>query len=137
MTVLGSASRSTFNTKTIAGVTSEDFGIKVDTVDIGTKDSVNWSEIFPVNKDGSLSLSLVFQTKPGGSPTQAYLKDFMDAILAFTLSTFTFPMSTVSGDMKFTGSAYVTDVSIKTKNKDVITADVTIKPTGTITLTTV
>lgn len=137
MAKLGDKSRIKFATKLVDGVTNEDFGIKTDTADVTTKDSVGWTEIFPVNKNGELALSIVFETKPGGSPTKAYLKDFIDAQIAGTLTAWEYALSDTTGDMKFTGNLYVTGVSIKSKVKDVVTADVTFAPTGTITVGTV
>lgn len=137
MAQLGDKSRVKFDGKTIAGATAEDFGIKTDFANITTKDSVGWDEVFPVKKNGTLSVDLVFEKKPGGSPSQAYFKDLLDAQMADALKTFEFAMSDVTGDVKFTGNCYVESLDPKTKNSDVITVGVTLRPTGTITVGTV
>lgn len=136
MANLGDNSRVKFDGKTIAGATAETFGLKTDFANISTKDNVGWDAVFPVKKSGELSADLVFDKKPG-SPTQAYLKDFVDAWLAGTLTTWEFAVSQVSGDIKFTGNCYVGDINIKGDTGTVVTATVSLRPSGTITVGTV
>ena len=54
-----------------------------------------------------------------------------------TLLAFTYSLSATSGDIKFSGSLYVSDCSVKSANDDKITCSLTFAITGAVTIGTV
>ena len=129
--------RFTLATKLINQVTSEDFGLKLAMIDITSKTSAGNKEVMPGLKERTASAEVIFETKPAGSPADFYFKDAIDAWNAGTLLAFTYSLSATAGDIKFTGSLYISDCSVKSANDDKITCSLTFAITGAVTITTV
>jgi predicted secreted protein len=136
MATNGNNARFTIATKLINQVTSEDFGLKLAMIDITSKTSAGNKEVMPGLKERTASAEIIFETKPG-SPTDWYFKDAIDAWNAGTLLAFTYSLSATAGDIKFTGSLYISDCSVKSANDDKITCSLTFAITGAVTITTV
>lgn len=137
MAQLGDKSRVKINSKLLQYASNETFGISTDNANITTKDSLNWDEIMPTKHNGEISVDIDFEKKPSGTPATLYPVDLVTLQLARTLATFEFACSDITGDLKFTGNAYILKSDIKAQNNDKVTYAVTIKPTGTITVGTV
>jgi predicted secreted protein len=133
----GNSARFTLATKLINQVTSEDFGLKLAMIDITSKTSAGNKEVMPGLKERTASAEVIFETKPAGSPADFYFKDAIDAWNAGTLLAFTYSLSATAGDIKFTGSLYISDCSVKSANDDKITCSLTFAITGAVTITTV
>jgi predicted secreted protein len=133
----GNNARFTLATKLINQVTSEDFGLKLAMIDITSKTSAGNKEVMPGLKERTASAEVIFETKPAGSPADFYFKDAIDAWNAGTLLAFTYSLSATAGDIKFTGSLYISDCSVKSANDDKITCSLTFAITGAVTITTV
>jgi len=133
----GNNARFTLATKLINQVTSEDFGLKLAMIDITSKTSAGNKEVMPGLKERTASAEVIFETKPAGSPADFYFKDAIDAWNAGTLLAFTYSLSATAGDIKFTGSLYISDCSVKSANDDKITCSLTLAITGAVTITTV
>ena len=137
MAINGNNARFTLATKLINQVTSEDFGLKLSMIDITSKTSAGNKEVMPGLKERTASAEVIFETKPAGSPADFYFKDAIDAWNAGTLLAFTYSLSATAGDIKFTGSLYISDCSVKSANDDKITCSLTFAITGAVTITTV
>jgi len=136
MATNGNVARFTIATKSINQVTSEDFGLKMAMIDVTSKTSAGNKEVITGLKERTASAEIIFETKPG-SPTDWYFKDAIDAWNAGTLLAFTYSMSATSGDVKFSGNLYVSDVAVKSTNDDKVTASLTFAITGSVTIGTV
>jgi len=136
MATNGNVARFTIATKSINQVTSEDFGLKMAMIDVTSKTSAGNKEVITGLKERTASAEIIFETKPG-SPTDWYFKDAIDAWNAGTLLAFTYSMSATSGDVKFSGNLYVSDVAVKSTNDDKVTASLTFAITGAVTIGTV
>jgi predicted secreted protein len=137
MAINGNNARFTLATKLINQVTSEDFGLKLAMIDITSKTSAGNKEVMPGLKERTASAEVIFETKPAGSPADFYFKDAIDAWNAGTLLAFTYSLSATAGDIKFTGSLYISDCSVKSANDDKITCSLTFAITGAVTIGTV
>lgn len=137
MATNGNVARLTIATKLINQVTNEDFGLKLSMIDITSKTSAGNKEVIPGLKERTAAAEMIFETKPSGSPTDWYFKDAIDAWNAGTLLAFTYSLSATSGDVKFSGNLYVTDVAVKSTNDDKVTAALTFAITGAVTIGTV
>jgi hypothetical protein len=137
MATVGDKSRVKINSKLLQEASNETFGITTDTANITTKDSLQWDEIMPVKHNGEMSVDITFSKKPTGTPATLYPVDLVTLQLARTLATFEFAVSDVTGDLKFTGNAYILKSDFKAQTSDKVTYAVTIKPSGTITVGTV
>ena len=107
-----------------------------DTADVTTLDSANGFEeiITTVLRTGDITLALAFNPD-----TQGHL-DLRDDIVSATSRNFdiVFPATTASGTVQTHNfDAFVTGFGNAAEVGSEITADVTLKPTGSITVTTV
>lgn len=137
MATNGNVARLTIATKLINQVTSEDFGLKLSMIDVTSKTSAGNKEVIVGLKERTAAAEIIFETKPGGAPTDWYFKDAVDAWNAGTLLAFTYSLSATVGDVKFSGNLYVSDIAIKSANDDKVTASLTFAVTGNVTIGTV
>ena len=137
MATNGNNARITLATKLLHDVVSEDFGLKTAMIDVTTKTSAGNKEVITGLREQTLSCEMIHTTKPGGSPTDYYVKDIVDAWNAGTLLAWTYSASATTGDIKFSGNAYVSDIAIKAAANDKVSVSITLAPTGSVTIGTV
>lgn len=133
----GNVARITLDSKLIDQPISEDFGSKTAAIDITSKTSAGNKEVMMGLSENTLAFEMVFSKKPSGSPTELYFADIVTLKANRTLVTWSYAMSATSGDVKFSGSCYVSDYAVKAQTDDKITASVTLAPTGAVTIGTV
>lgn len=136
MATNGNVSRLTLGSKLVNQELSSDFGTKLAAIETTSKTSGGTKEVIMGLKEYSLSLEANFDKVPG-SPTEVYAKTLVDWFEARTLVAFSYALSATSGDLKYTGNLYVSDISFKGAHNDKVTYSVTFAITGAVTVTTV
>lgn len=137
MATNGNVSRLKLDTKLLNEESSSDFGAKLNPIDTTSKSSGGNKEVIMGLKEYTLSCEAIFDKKPSGSPTEAYAIDLLNYFNNRTLVPFEYALSDVSGDVKFTGNLYISDMSFKAANNDKVTYSVTYAITGAVTIGTV
>lgn len=143
--IYGQNLRVMVGSKCIAYATDCTAHIGVNFDDVTSKDSTgSWDEKVPVGKTWDLSVSSLVAYKDSADTTGVYVADIFDTLAADTLVTVKFTSTSgtlnreeIVGKTEWTGSAYVSDISVKATNRQKATADVKIDGTGALTKSTV
>jgi TP901-1 family phage major tail protein len=107
--------------------TNTSLDISEDIIDVTTKDSSGWKESIPGLRSASGSGDFLFSEDGAVN-----FEDFFDEIN--TRSSFTALWSTaVTGDKTYTGTAYITSISLSGGVEDAMTYNIAFEITGAVT----
>lgn len=120
-------------TKVIARLTSNDFNLEREVKDVTTKQSAGWRDILVYKKSFNFSANGFYEEKTGS--TYKFFEDLYDAWAAGTLVTVKVGSST-SGDVTYSGSAYIKSLKQGAPVEDTATYTVQFEGTGAITKAT-
>lgn len=115
----------------ISNLTTNSFSVQMATRDASTKDAGGWKKIL----GGQLSWSASCEGYFAEDATYSY-EDLYDAMVARTPIT-CMRSSAVSGDVKYTGSVYVTSLEQTAGNEESTTFTCTLEGTDSITKATI
>ena len=118
----------------IANATSNDFDITKDMIDVTNKDSAGWKEFIVGEGGGTMNIDGMFE-EDGGVSTISW-KDIYTDLAAGTAITAVMT-SNVSGDIKLSGSAFFSNLTLSAPNNDVTTFTASLQGTGALTVSTV
>jgi predicted secreted protein len=120
----------------IANATSNDFDITKDMIETTNKDSAGWKEF--IVGEGGFTMNVDGMFEEDGSVGSGGLswKDIITDLLAGTTVTIVMT-SNVSGDIKLSGSAFFSNLTLSAPNNDVTTFSASIQGTGALTVGTV
>jgi predicted secreted protein len=119
----------------IANATSNDFEVTKDMIESTNKDSAGWKE-FIVGEGGyTMSVEGMFE-EDGSVGASISWKEIMTDLLAGTSVTIVMT-SNVSGDLKLSGSAFFSNLSLSAPKNDVTTFTASIQGTGALTVGTI
>ena len=107
--------------------------------DTSTKDSSGWRDQLEGQRDWECSVEgmLIFVDSSGGAISDITANELYSSYIA-TRTEFELKFSTeVSGDIKWTGNAFMTSLSIDTPNEDSSTWSASFSGTGALTQATV
>jgi predicted secreted protein len=120
----------------IANATSNDFEITKDMIESTNKDSAGWKE-FIVGEGGfTMSVEGLFEEDGSVGAGGLSWKDVITDLLAGTSVTIVMT-SNVTGDLKLSGSAFFSNLSLSAPKNDVTTFTASIQGTGVLTVGTV
>ncbi len=136
MATNGNVARLKLDSKLVNQETSSDFGSKLSPIETTSKTSGGVKEQIMGLKEYTLSAEAIFDKVPS-SPTEVYAKTMIDWFEARTLVAFEYALSATSGDVKYTGNLYISDLSFKSAANDKVTYSVTYAITGAVTVGTV
>ncbi len=117
----------------IANGTSADFEVTKDTIDATNKDGGSYKEFLVGLSSWTMSFEGIFEED--GSVGSGFLsaKDILDDLIAGTLITVVMT-SNVSGDLKLSGSALLTNFAWSAPVNDVATFSCSLQGSGTLTV---
>ena len=122
--------------KKIANATSNSLDISKDMIDVTSKDSAGAKEFIAGEYGYTLNVEAIFEDDQSVGASQISYKDLVTDLLAGTLLTIVLT-SNVSGDEKYTGSAFFSSLSLSAPNNDKATWTGTLQGSGALTLGTV
>ena len=120
----------------IANATSHSIDFAKDMIDVTNKDSAGAKEFIAGEYGYTLNVEGIFENEASVSASGLSFKDILTDCLAGTSLTVVFTTN-VSGDDKWTGSAYFSSLSLSAPNNDKATFTGTLQGTGAITAGTV
>lgn len=118
----------------IANATSNDFDVTKDMIDVTNKDSAGWKEFIVGEGGWTMNIDGMFE-EDGGVSTISW-KDIYTDLAAGTAITAVMT-SAVSGDIKLSGSAFFSNLTLSAPNNDVTTFTASLQGTGALTVSTV
>lgn len=122
--------------KKIANATSNSIDISKDMIDVTSKDSAGAKEFIAGEYGYTLNVEAIFEDDASVGASQQSFKDLATDLLAGTLLTIV--MSTnVTGDEKYSGTAFFTSLSLSAPNNDKATWTGTLQGSGALTIGTV
>ena len=122
--------------KKIANATSHSIDISKDMIDVTSKDSAGAKEFIAGEYGYTLNVEAIFEDDASVGASQQSFKDLATDLLAGTLLTIV--MSTnVTGDEKYTGSAFFKSLSLSAPNNDKASWTGTLQGSGALTIGTV
>lgn len=122
--------------KKIANATSNSIDISKDMIDVTSKDSAGAKEFIAGEYGYTLNVEAIFEDDASVGASQQSFKDLAADLLAGTLLTIV--MSTnVTGDEKYSGTAFFTSLSLSAPNNDKATWTGTLQGSGALTIGTV
>lgn len=122
--------------KKIANATSHSFDVSKDMIDVTSKDSAGAKEFIAGEYGYTLNVEAIFEDDASVGATQQSFKDLATDLLAGTLLTIVISTN-VTGDEKYTGSAFFTSLSLSAPNNDKATWTGTLQGSGALTIGTV
>jgi predicted secreted protein len=122
--------------KKIANATSNSLDISKDMIDVTSKDSAGAKEFLAGEYGYTLNVEAIFEDDNSVGAGQVSYKDLVTDLLAGTLVTIVMT-SNVTGDEKYTGSAFFMSLSLSAPNNDKATWTGTLQGSGALTLGTV
>lgn len=122
--------------KKIANATSHSFDVSKDMIDVTSKDSAGAKEFIAGEYGYTLNVEAIFEDDASVGASQQSFKDLATDLLAGTLLTIVISTN-VTGDEKYTGSAFFTSLSLTAPNNDKATWTGTLQGTGALTIGTV
>ena len=122
--------------KKIANATSNSLDISKDMIDVTSKDSAGAKEFIAGEYGYTLNVEAIFEDDSSVGAGQISYKDLVTDLLAGTLVTIVMT-SNVTGDEKYTGSAFFSSLSLSAPNNDKATWTGTLQGSGALTLGTV
>ena len=123
----------------IGYATSASISINHNLRDTSTKDSGGWRDQLEGQRDWEVSVEgmLIFVDSSGGAISDVTANELYSSYIA-TRTEFELKFSTeVSGDIKWTGNAFMTSLSMDTPNEDSSTWSASFSGTGALTQATV
>jgi TP901-1 family phage major tail protein len=120
----------------IANATSHSIDFTKDMIDVTNKDSAGAKEFIAGEYGYTLSVEGIFENEASVSASGLSFKDILTDCLAGTSVTVVFTTN-VTGDDKWTGSAFFSALSLTAPNNDKATFTGTLQGTGAITAGTV
>lgn len=123
----------------IAFATSASISINHNLRDTSTKDSGGWREQLEGQRDFEISVEgmLIFLNTDGTAITGLTINELYSSYIA-TRTVFEIKFSTeITGDIKWSGNALMTSISIDTPNEDSSTVSASFSGTGALTQATV
>ena len=123
----------------IAYATSASISMNHNLRDTSTKDSSGWRDQLEAQRDWEVSVEgmLIFVDGSGGAISNLTMDELYSTYIA-TRTEFTLMVSTeVSGDVKWSGQAFLTSLSADTPNEDSSTWSGSFSGTGALTQATV
>jgi len=118
----------------IANATSNDFDITKDMIDVTNKDSGGYKEFLAGEAGWTLSCEGIFEED--GGVTGISWSDIITDLMAGTSVTVAMT-SQVSGDIKLSGSAFFSNLTMSAPNNDATTFSASLQGTGALTVGTV
>jgi len=118
----------------IANATSNDFDVTKDMIDVTNKDSAGWKEF--IVGEGGWTMNIDGMFEEDGGVSQISWKDIYTDLAAGTAITAVMT-SQVSGDIKLSGSAFFSNLTLSAPNNDVTTFTASLQGTGALTVSTV
>ena len=122
--------------KKIANATSNSLDISKDMIDVTSKDSAGAKEFIAGEYGYTLNVEAIFEDDSSVGASQMSYKDLVTDLLAGTLVTIVMT-SNVTGDEKYTGTAFFSSLSLSAPNNDKATWTGTLQGSGALTLGTV
>ena len=122
--------------KKIANATSHSFDVSKDMIDVTSKDSAGAKEFIAGEYGYTLNVEAIFEDDASVGATQQSFKDLATDLLAGTLLTIVISTN-VTGDEKYTGTAFFTSLSLSAPNNDKATWTGTLQGSGALTIGTV
>jgi predicted secreted protein len=117
--------------------TSVSLDIAMDTIDVSTKDSAGFLDIIGGQKSFSLSADGLMDFNPT-TVADTEVDELTTQMLARTKVTFSFTLATTAtGDYFYSGSGFLTSITISGGVEDAPTYSCTIQGTAALTVTTV
>lgn len=117
--------------------TSVSLDIAMDTIDVSTKDSAGFLDIIGGQKSFSLSADGLMDFNPT-TVADTEVDELTTQMLARTAVTFSFTLATTAtGDYFYSGSGFLTSITISGGVEDAPTYSCTIQGTAALTVTTV
>jgi TP901-1 family phage major tail protein len=121
-------------TKTkIANATSHSFDVSKDMIDVTSKDSAGAKEFIAGEYGYTLNVECIFEDDSSVGATQQSFKDLATDLLAGTLLTIVLSTN-VTGDEKYSGTAFFTSLSLSAPNNDKATWTGTLQGSGALTI---
>lgn len=120
--------------KKIANLTSNDFDISTDMIEVTNKDSAGYKEFLPGENGGTMSAECRINTV-GLASNLVSIQTLMGYQVAGTLVALRMT-DFVSGELALEGNAYITNVKGNYPNNDVATATVSFQLTGSFSVAT-
>jgi predicted secreted protein len=105
-------------------------------IDVTSKDSAGAQEFIAGEYGYTLNVEAIFEDDSSVGASQQSFKDLATDLLAGTLLTIVMS-SNVTGDEKYTGSAFFTSLSLSAPNNDKATWTGTLQGSGALTIGTV
>jgi len=118
----------------IANATSNDFDVTKDMIDVTNKDSAGWKEFIVGEGGWTMNIDGMFE-EDGGVASISWKDIYTD--LAAGTSITAVMTSQVSGDIKLSGSAFFSNLTLSAPNNDVTTFTASLQGTGALTVSTV
>lgn len=122
--------------KKIANATSNSIDISKDMIDVTSKDSAGAKEFIAGEYGYTLNVEAIFEDDASVGASQQSFKDLATDLLAGTLLTIVMS-SNVTGDEKYSGTAFFTSLSLSAPNNDKATWTGTLQGSGALTIGTV
>ena len=122
--------------KKIANATSHSFDISKDMIDVTSKDSAGAKEFIAGEYGWTMNVEAIFEDDASVGASQQSFKDLATDLLAGTVLTVVISTN-VTGDEKYTGSAYFMSLALSAPNNDKATWTGQLQGTGALTIGTV
>ena len=122
--------------KKIANATSHSFDISKDMIDVTSKDSAGAKEFIAGEYGWTMNVEAIFEDDASVGASQQSFKDLATDLLAGTVLTVVITTN-VTGDEKYTGSAYFMSLALSAPNNDKATWTGQLQGTGALTVGTV
>lgn len=122
--------------KKIANATSHSFDISKDMIDVTSKDSAGAKEFIAGEYGWTMNVEAIFEDDASVGASQQSFKDLATDLLAGTILTVVISTN-VTGDEKYTGSAYFMSLALSAPNNDKATWTGQLQGTGALTVGTV
>lgn len=122
--------------KKIANATSHSFDISKDMIDVTSKDSAGAKEFIAGEYGWTMNVEAIFEDDASVGASQQSFKDLATDLLAGTILTVVITTN-VTGDEKYTGSAYFMSLALSAPNNDKATWTGQLQGTGALTIGTV
>lgn len=122
--------------KKIANATSHSFDISKDMIDVTSKDSAGAKEFIAGEYGWTMNVEAIFEDDASVGASQQSFKDLATDLLAGTILTVVISTN-VTGDEKYTGSAYFMSLALSAPNNDKATWTGQLQGTGALTIGTV
>ena len=122
--------------KKIANATSHSFDISKDMIDVTSKDSAGAKEFIAGEYGWTMNVEAIFEDDASVGASQQSFKDLATDLLAGTVLTVVITTN-VTGDEKYTGSAYFMRLALSSPNNDKATWTGQLQGTGALTIGTV